>query len=195
MKVLWLGTRLEGIEKYLQSQGNEAIFSEELLVAGSPLLHDCEFLVSFGYRYLLGADILGLFPRRAVNIHISYLPWNRGADPNPWSFLEDTPKGVSIHLMTEKLDAGDILCQEEIQFTTHETLRSSYDLLVQTAETLFRRHWLEIRNGRCASRSQVNGGSFHRKGDLDAFRHLLHLGWDTPTQELVGKALQARRGR
>ena len=27
-----------------------------------------------------------------INMHISYLPWNRGFSPNIWSFIDNTPK-------------------------------------------------------------------------------------------------------
>ena len=37
------------------------------------------FLVSYGYRHILRKNVLDLFPDRAVNLHIAYLPWNRGA--------------------------------------------------------------------------------------------------------------------
>ena len=50
-------------------------------------------LVSFGYRFILPGDLLARFPDRAVNLHIAYLPWNRGAHPNVWSAYEGTPAG------------------------------------------------------------------------------------------------------
>ncbi|MCL0081308.1 hypothetical protein M1N64_03665 [Peptococcaceae bacterium] len=47
------------------------------------------------------------FQGRAINLHISFLPWNRGADPNFWSFIENAPVGVSIHYLDEGIDTGD----------------------------------------------------------------------------------------
>lgn len=51
-----------------------------------------------------------------LNLHISYLPWNRGANPNFWSFVENTKKGVTIHEIDEKLDKGKILLRKELEF-------------------------------------------------------------------------------
>jgi len=69
---------------------------------------------------------------RAINLHPSLLPWNRGAHSNFWSFLEDTPKGVTIHIIDEGIDTGDILLQKKIKFDqSKETLRSSYGRLQQ----------------------------------------------------------------
>ncbi|OIO38079.1 MAG: formyl transferase, partial [Candidatus Omnitrophica bacterium CG1_02_49_16] len=150
------------------------------------------FIVSFGYRHILPLGVLQCYLKRAINIHISYLPWNRGADPNLWSFLEDTPKGVSIHYLTEKIDAGDILCQEEIRFGLEETLRSSYDRLVQNAMKLFMCYWPEVRGGHMKAVPQNGRGSFHLKQDVEMYRHLLSRGWETPVRELIGKALSKK---
>ena len=82
-----------------------------------------------------------------INLHISLLPWNRGAYPNVWSFLEDTPKGVTIYIIDEGVDTGSILAQEEIYIDENiETLRSSYEKLHREIQALFREKWVEIKN-------------------------------------------------
>ena len=74
------------------------------------------FVISFNYRHLIPQEVLSLLPGRVINLHTSLLPYNRGSSPNFFSFLEDTPKGVTIHLVDKGLDTGDILCQREISF-------------------------------------------------------------------------------
>ena len=51
-----------------------------------------------------------------INLHISYLPYNRGAHPNFWSFVENTPSGVSIHQVDSGIDTGKIVIQKQINF-------------------------------------------------------------------------------
>ena len=68
-----------------------------------------------------------------INIHISMLPWNCGADPNFWSWFYATPKGVSIHCIDSGIDTGGLLTQAEIMFPAGETLRTSYDRLMEHA--------------------------------------------------------------
>ena len=189
MKIFWLGPSRKFLENYLPLQGDEAFFTEEPLRRPFPELETFDFLVSYGYRHLVSKDVLERFRGRAINLHISYLPWNRGADPNLWSFLEDTPKGVSIHHMTEMLDAGDILCQTPLYFEATETLRSSYEALSQSVEKLFQEYWPEIKRGKINSRPQPDGGSVHRKRDAEKYQYLLTRGWDTTVGELLGKAL------
>ena len=89
-----------------------------------------DYLISYNYSHIIKSELLNLFPHSALNLHISYLPWNKGADPNIWSFLDDTPKGVSIHYIDKGLDTGDILGQRELFFDNEkETLESTYTLL------------------------------------------------------------------
>ncbi len=186
MNVLCLGPYRKSLEEALRSQGDHVSFTDEPLT----LSVAAEFLVSFGYRHLISASILDRFPKRAVNVHISYLPWNRGADPNLWSFLENTPKGVTIHYMTPKIDGGDILYQEELSVGPQETLRTSYERLVQAGEALMARHWHDIRQANVKTRSQPEGGSFHRASDAEPYGRYLSAGWDTPVTEVMGKALK-----
>ena len=39
-------------------------------------------IVCFGYRHILGSDFINKCGCPIVNLHISYLPLNRGAHPN-----------------------------------------------------------------------------------------------------------------
>lgn len=64
---------------------------------------------------LVPPDLLAIPRLGAVNVHPSLLPVNRGPEPLFWTFrLGHTRTGVTIHLMNEKLDSGDILAQEAI---------------------------------------------------------------------------------
>ena len=67
---------------------------------------------------------------------MSYLPWNRGADPNFWSILEDTPKGVTIHIMDESIDTGDILYQKDpLEFNSQNELINHINLFFPDQKT------------------------------------------------------------
>jgi methionyl-tRNA formyltransferase len=126
-----------------------------------------------------------------VNLHISYLPWNRGADPNLWSFLEDSPKGVTVHYMDEGVDTGDIIAQKKIEFAKEEeqTLSSTYNILKKEIEGLFEKVWPDIVNGSAKRVRQPGKGSSHKLADKKPYMHLLDKGWNTPVANLKGKAL------
>ena len=75
------------------------VWQTEDTISTGDLLSGVDCIVSFGYRHLLRSDSIAAVGGNAVNLHISMLPWNRGADPNLWSWLENTPRGASMHWM------------------------------------------------------------------------------------------------
>jgi len=152
-------------------------------------LNRIDMIVSFGYRHIIKQNVLEKFPGRVVNLHISYLPWNRGADPNLWSFLEETPKGVTIHHIDEGIDTGDIIAQEIIHFHEEETLATSYIKLCNTVLKLFKTVWPEIEYGTSCRTKQGATGSFHKTNDRKKYEHLLVSGWNTPVKYIRGKAI------
>jgi methionyl-tRNA formyltransferase len=192
VNVAWLGPRAAKLESFVVSLGDIVRRTEDKIMADSPIVGWADFLISYRFRHIIPGAILNEFPRRAINLHISYLPWNRGADPNLWSFLEDTPKGVTIHYLDEGVDTGDILAQEAVSHRPDDTLRSSYDRLNAAIESLFLSVWPEIRVGRRQGRAQPPGGTWHRSRDRAEFEHLLIHGWDTPVAALIGKGLVSR---
>ena len=137
------------------------------------------FLVSFNYRHIIPQEVLDLMPGRVINLHTSYLPFNRGSSPNFFSFLENTRKGVTIHLMDAKLDTGAILCQKELFFDEEkESFSTSYDKLTEALKTLFRENWEDIKSGKILPREQVGTGSYHRMSDLEAIRSRVPFQWN-----------------
>ena len=136
------------------------------------------FIVSFNYRHLIGKDILDAMPGRVINLHTSYLPYNRGSSPNFFSFMDNTPKGVTIHLMAEKLDAGDILCQKELFFDENkESFASTYDELLTEIKTLFKENWESIKAGKITPKKQEGEGTYHRMKELEEIKNAHPFAW------------------
>ena len=133
---------------------------------------------------------------RTINFHISYLPWNRGADPNFWSFYEDTPKGVTIHEVDEGYDTGNIIIQKELFFDDDKkTLAETYEILKQEIENLFIQNWESIKSNNYVSIPQnLDEGSKHYKKDLDCIRgETLPFGWKTSIENLNSKNMIRKR--
>lgn len=146
-----------------------------------------EFVVSYNYKYIIPQRVLKLLPpKKAINLHISLLPWNRGAHPNLWSFLEDTPKGVTIHLIDKGLDTGPILLQKEVFIDEEKhTLESSYKLLHKEIQKLFTENWHLLKEGKIEPRPQRGEGTIHCKRDFEKIKHLLEpYGWKIPIKVL-----------
>jgi methionyl-tRNA formyltransferase len=184
MNVLFLGPSDSLVLEFLKSAEHDVVHTMDPLDGAFLDRHSIDFVVSHGYRHIIRPAFLERFPRRAVNLHISYLPWNRGADPNLWSFIENTPNGVSIHYLDAGIDTGDVIAQTVVDFGAGETLRTSYARLQSEIAQLFAAHWARIRVGTCDAVKQVGTGSFHRVADRERVAHLLPQGWDTPVAHL-----------
>lgn len=125
-----------------------------------------DIFVSYNYKYIISEEIITLMDGKIVNLHISFLPWNRGADPNLWSFLENTPNGVTIHLIDKDVDTGNILLQKRFELNERvETLESSYKKLHDEIQKLFIVNWTIIKNFQISPSLQLGQGSCHYKKD------------------------------
>ena len=181
--ILLIGKHCERLIPYLDSrEGEDYVFvPDDKIDLDFVKGGDFSFLISFGYRYILTKDILDEFGDKAINLHISYLPWNKGADPNFWSFLHNTPKGVTIHHIDEGLDTGDIILQIKLFFENGHTLASTYEMLMREVVYLFEKNWPFLKEGSCLSRrKQAEPGSYHCSKDKEPFSELLKDGWDIP---------------
>lgn len=164
----------------------EEMIDVDFLTAAKPY-----FGVSYKYRHIVKEPVINWFNGRLINLHISYLPWNRGADPNLWSFLTKTPSGVTIHIMDRGLDTGPILVQRKIVHNLEkDTLESSYCRLSEAIENLFMEYFAAIFNGQISPRPQSRQkGSCHKLIDKAQFESFLQKGWQTPVKEIWGKGV------
>lgn len=152
--------------KWLKERTNVTLFSGKLSVEMIDIIKP-KLIVSYNYSFLIQKPILDSVNRRAINLHTSLLPWNRGDSPNVWSFLEETPKGVTIHQIDEGIDTGKIIFQKELFFdSTKETFETSYILLHKEIMELFKAHWDEIWDWNCPFYSQHGAGTIHYSNEL-----------------------------
>ena len=93
--------------------------SEEGRAAIADFRPDGLLLVAYGE--LVPPDLLHLAPRPPLNVHPSLLPRHRGAAPVAATILAgDTQAGVSLMVMTERLDAGPVVRQWTVPLTGRE---------------------------------------------------------------------------
>ena len=94
-----------------------------------------DFLFSFYYRTLLTPPLLNAAKRGALNMHGSLLPRYRGRAPVNWAVLHgERETGATLHYMTEKADAGDIVAQAAVSILPDDTAGEVYDKVTAVAE-------------------------------------------------------------
>jgi methionyl-tRNA formyltransferase len=129
-----------------------------------------DFVVSFGFRKIISENIIKELEKPIFNIHLSYLPFNRGAHPNFWSFIENTPSGVSIHKIDEGIDTGSIILRKKINFKINSdkfsTFKKTYNYLFLEAEKLFKKNFNKIYDKKYKIILNNHKGTFHYKKDL-----------------------------
>lgn len=190
MHILFLGPPCESVLSHLAEQGHVVLQREEVISEAFLAEHAFDYGVSYRYRKIVRRPELAYFNGRLINLHISLLPWNRGADPNIWSYLENTPRGVSIHEIDEGIDTGNVLVQREVDIDLETaTLKTSWETLTAAVESLFIANSCLLLAGTLPSLPQQSKGSFHRNSDTMHFSHLWEkYGWDTPVRNLLNKA-------
>ena len=156
---------------------------------GEEVVADHDLLISFGYRHILTRDFLAKCLRPVINLHISFLPFNRGAHPNFWAFYEGTQSGVSIHLIDEGIDTGPVLFQEKVEFGEEEvTFSQTNNRLLGEVENLFISNLGTIISGSWDAKPQLGNGTFHYARDLPQdFK-----GWNTNIEEEI-RRLKSKR--
>jgi methionyl-tRNA formyltransferase len=189
MNILFLGPACHRIEDHLSTLGHSIIRTENEIYIDLVRENSFDFGISYRYKYIIKNDVINYFKGKLINLHISLLPWNRGADPNLWSYLEDTPYGVTIHKIDSNIDTGDILLQKEVFIDINsDTLRTSYEKLSYAIEQLFIENSILILSCSIIAIKQQNGGSFHLSIDKNKFLYLIDKNWwDTPVKNLLNR--------
>jgi methionyl-tRNA formyltransferase len=89
-----------------------------------------DLVVVAAYGRILPRTILDLPPQGCINVHASILPRHRGAAPIAHAIMAgDQVTGVSIMVMTEEMDAGDVLLVREIAVRPDDTTATLTDRL------------------------------------------------------------------
>ncbi|HEY0901924.1 MAG TPA: formyltransferase family protein, partial [Micavibrio sp.] len=179
MKILFLGYDRDqtSLISFLEEEGCVVHHVFDKIESGA----EYDLVISFGYRHILRRSFLAGLKRPALNLHMSLLPYNRGAHPNFWAWYDGTPHGVSIHHIDEGLDTGDIVAQHSVVFADNRiTFKESYDVLFKELEELFKEFWPSILNYSYVVTKQQGVGSLHRKSDLPSFS-----GWDNPVYSVI----------
>lgn len=81
---------------------------------------DVIVVVAFGQK--ISSRILHLPKHKCVNIHASLLPKYRGAAPINWAIINgEKETGITTIIMSDKMDAGDVIARKSLTIAPDET--------------------------------------------------------------------------
>lgn len=99
-----------------------------------------DFVFSFYFRSMIGATLLNTARLGALNIHGSVLPKFRGRAPVNWSILHGAREsGATLHYMTARADAGDIVDQLAVPILENDEAREVFNKVTVAAEIVLAR--------------------------------------------------------
>ena len=89
-----------------------------------------DLIITAAFGQILPKEILEAPAHGCINVHASLLPELRGGAPIHYALIQGKKKtGITIMYMVEKLDAGDILTQVEVEITEEDNVGSLHNKL------------------------------------------------------------------
>src|SRR3954463_7708921 len=96
-----------------------------------------DLIITAAFGQILPNEILDAPSHGCINVHASLLPELRGGAPIHYALIQGKKKtGVTIMYMVEKLDAGDILTQVEVEITEEDNVGTLHSKLSDAGATL-----------------------------------------------------------
>ena len=129
-----------------------------------------DFMFSFYYRNMLRPALLAVPRRGALNMHGSLLPKYRGRVPVNWAVIRgETETGATLHYMTGKPDAGDIVAQQAVPILPDDTAGEVFHKVAAAAAAVLDRTLPELIAGTAPRTPQdlAQGGYFGGRKPAD----------------------------
>ena len=177
-EIVGLGIHDPATQKYTEEIIQVSKLPKERIFLASTLHHpnvidtvkafNAEMGIAAFWDTLLKPNFFNLFPRGCINFHGSYLPYNRGKNPNVWPIIEGTPAGVSLHYIDEGIDTGDLIARREIPVELTDTGGTLYEKTLFEITELFKETWPALKKGTHKQIRQNNkDATFHFGKEVD----------------------------
>jgi methionyl-tRNA formyltransferase len=141
-----------------------------------------DFIFSFYYRSMLGAPLLRIARRGALNMHGSMLPKYRGRAPVNWAIVRgERETGATLHYMVERADAGEIVDQLAVPILRDDDAREVFAKVTVAAETVLARSLPGLIAGTAPRRAQpIEPGQYFGRRRPDDGR----IDWAWPAEQI-----------
>ncbi|NLZ39374.1 MAG: methionyl-tRNA formyltransferase [Firmicutes bacterium] len=107
-----------------------------------------DYIITCAYGKILPPVILTIPQKAALNIHASLLPRHRGAAPIHRAIMAgDKESGITIMLMDEGMDTGDIVLCQAIPIHSNDTAGTLHDKLAELGADLIVKAIKQINEG------------------------------------------------
>jgi len=141
-----------------------------------------DVIVSSNWRRLLPSLLLRSAKHGGINIHRSMLPRYAGVAPINWAVANgETKSGVTIHMMTDEFDMGDIVVQEALPIGPAETATDIFHKTTPIVERLVVEALTRLDSGtvQLIKQDAAQAEFFHPRGDKE-----LRIDWAKTNVEI-----------
>jgi methionyl-tRNA formyltransferase len=140
-----------------------------------------DLFVMSNWRRWLSPEVYKLARHGAINIHDALLPRYGGFAPINWAVAAgEHETGVTVHLVDERLDTGDILVQKRVPIGFEDTATDIYHRTLPLFPELIVEAVAQLERGTANPMPQnlAEGSFFHKRT-----RRELHIDWQrAPTE-------------
>lgn len=117
--------------------------------------HGADYFVVVAYGKILPTELLEIPKKSPINIHGSILPKYRGASPIQAALIAgEQETGVTIMVMSEGMDEGDIIDIKKIGIDAHETAGTLFEKFAEVSGTFAAETILRLERGELSPLTQ-----------------------------------------
>lgn len=131
-----------------------------------------DYILSVHFPYIFSEKFLSIPQIGSLNLHPSFLPYNRGFHTTSWSIINNSHFGATIHWIDKNIDTGDICIRKELSITPEDTADTLYKKIIILEEEIFIEFLPQLLIGKLNRIPQEHGGNLHRKADLETIRRI-----------------------
>ena len=132
-----------------------------------------DLILSVYWPFILSKEVINIPKEGIINFHLSLIPFNRGANPNVWPIIENTPAGVTLHFIDENVDSGEIIVQKEVEISITDTAETLFIKLNEQMIKMFKEEWPKIISKEIKPfRPDLNRGTFHLRKDFESLKEI-----------------------
>lgn len=131
-----------------------------------------DYIFGIHFPYIIHERVLSIPKIGFLNLHPAYLPYNKGWHTPSWAIIDKKKYGATLHFMSEELDGGDIVAQEDIEIEPYFTANELYKQVLELEKKVFIEALPELLSLNPKRMRQVSNGTSYYKKDLSKIQKI-----------------------
>jgi len=172
---------VNGIIKETDNNVHDLLISMNSEICDNPrefLNYSLDSIFSVGNRYIFPADFIQIFGRQIINFHAAPLPAYRGSACPAFAILNNEREfGCSFHLVSDKIDEGNILHVESFQIKNDDTAMDIDQNAIKAGLQSIEKLGPDFFKGKYPARPQSFSRPPYQRKEIDGARKV-NLQWE-----------------